>query len=129
MKNVLFIDGHCLVCNTFVLFIINMDKNKKIFFSNLQGNTAKKILPDNYIKDLDTIVLYHDDKILTKSSAIIKAFSLLGWPWKAVVCFNIIPKPIRDFFYELFAKNRYKIKERSETCPIPPKDIRPQFLP
>jgi len=42
--------------------------------------------------------------------------------------FIIIPKPIRDYFYDLIAKKRYKIFGKKDTCMIPTPSIEKRFL-
>jgi predicted DCC family thiol-disulfide oxidoreductase YuxK len=42
--------------------------------------------------------------------------------------FIIIPRPIRDFFYKLFARYRYKLFGKQDACMIPTPEVREKFL-
>ena len=40
-----------------------------------------------------------------------------------------VPRPLRDFFYRVFARNRYRWFGRSEVCRVPTPALRARFLP
>jgi predicted DCC family thiol-disulfide oxidoreductase YuxK len=40
----------------------------------------------------------------------------------------IIPRPLRDFFYDLVAKYRYKFFGKYNACLLPPPDVRARFI-
>tara|TARA_Y100001970_G_scaffold264602_1_gene351376 strand:+ start:10869 stop:11270 length:402 start_codon:yes stop_codon:yes gene_type:complete len=129
MKIILF-DGHCNLCNSWVRYIVKRDHSKKIKFASLQSTSAKKILGKNkvFYNNLESIVLVEDGKYYFKSTAAIKIISLLD-SWERHLKFLIlIPAPIRDFFYSLVAKYRYKWFGKSEVCMIPSSDIEERFL-
>jgi predicted DCC family thiol-disulfide oxidoreductase YuxK len=48
--------------------------------------------------------------------------------WKILVVIKLLPTPIRDFFYDIIAKNRYKWFGKKDSCMIPSKEIRNRFL-
>ena len=127
---ILLFDGHCILCNAWVKFVIKRDSSKKIKFASLQSKIGEKILVKNQISKNynESLVLIEDDKYFFKSSAAIKIFSLLGG-WRNNLKFLLfIPIPIRDFFYSLIAKYRYKLFGRLDTCIIPSPEISERFL-
>jgi predicted DCC family thiol-disulfide oxidoreductase YuxK len=40
----------------------------------------------------------------------------------------LLPKFLRDFFYNAIARHRYRIFGRSESCPLPSPQDRSRFL-
>jgi predicted DCC family thiol-disulfide oxidoreductase YuxK len=40
--------------------------------------------------------------------AMIRAVRILGGGWSVLSIFLILPAPLRDFFYDIIAKNRYR---------------------
>jgi predicted DCC family thiol-disulfide oxidoreductase YuxK len=48
------------------------------------------------------------------------------WSW--AYAFIVVPKPIRDFCYKLFAKHRYRLFGRQDACMMPTPEIRARFL-
>lgn len=125
---ILFFDGVCNLCNSTVDFLIQRDHNKIIRYASLQGETAKKTLAEKYFTDLNTVVLYQDGQIYTKSEAIIRALIHLGPKYALASIFLIIPGFIRDFFYTLIAKNRYRFWGKRDTCRLPTHAEKKLFL-
>lgn len=103
-------DGICNFCNYWVNFAIRRDKKKRLQFTPLQGETAKKILPQYHINptSLSSVILIDKGKAWTQSSAAIRICKHLDGGWKLLYGFIIIPKFIRDFFYNIIARNRYR---------------------
>ena len=125
---ILFFDGVCNLCNSTVDFLIERDSNQVIKYSSLQGKTASELLTGKYTQDLNTVVLYQDGKIYTKSEAVIRALIHLGPKYALSSIFLVIPGFIRDFFYNLIAKNRYRIWGKKDTCRLPTQSERKLFL-
>ncbi len=124
----LYFDGHCNLCNRYVDFLIRKDKVSKFVFAPLTGETAKQNIPENFLK-IDSIILQKQDKFYAKSAAILQIAKALGWPWRCLLIFWLIPYPIRDFFYDFVAKRRFKWYGRKEQCRVPTEDELKRFLP
>ena len=127
---VLFFDGVCGLCNKFIDFLLRRKNIKRLRFSPLQGETAKQALPYSLRESLSTVVLFDGENIYVKSAAVLKIFRVLGGGW-AILAFlaYIVPRFIRDYFYEKIAENRYRVFGKKDTCRIPTKDERKLFLP
>jgi predicted DCC family thiol-disulfide oxidoreductase YuxK len=129
-NNIILFDGICNFCNYWVNFALKNNKKKNLLFSPLQGIFAKNALHKFGLDttSLTSVIFIKDDKIYTQSSAVFRISKELNWPWKILFAFIIIPKFIRDFIYNIFAKNRYKWYGKKETCRIPTKEERERFL-
>ena len=57
---------------------------------------------------LDSIMLICQDKVLLRSDAVLAIASGLRFPWPLLTIFRIVPRPIRDGAYRIFARNRYR---------------------
>lgn len=122
-------DGVCNYCNRWVNFIIRHDKQKKFRFAALQSNTGKKLLKQYSISEKeDSVVLIYNEKAHIKSTAGIHIMYHLGSIYSLVFMFIIIPAYIRDFYYDIIARNRYKWWGKKEVCMIPTQDIKDRFL-
>jgi predicted DCC family thiol-disulfide oxidoreductase YuxK len=119
-KRVLLIDGTCNLCNGIADYISKTDKGSKFQFYSLQSKVGQTILKQAGISDSDfkSFVCIIDNKAYTKSGAALKVFKELGSYWKLLCLFAMIPKPIRDFLYDLISKNRYRILKRRDNCKI-----------
>ena len=123
-------DGVCNFCNYWVNFAIKHDKKQVLRFAPLQGETAKKILPLFNISTtaLSSVIFIHKGKAYTQSSAALQICRHLNGGWKLFYGFYIIPKFMRDFVYNIIARNRYKWFGKKETCMVPSEDVKNLFL-
>ncbi|AOW19466.1 thiol-disulfide oxidoreductase DCC family protein [Urechidicola croceus] len=135
MKNIpqqplLFFDGVCNLCNSSVQYIIKHDKNNQFTFASLQSDAVKNILLqfEETNSKLDSILLIHNDKIYSKSSAILRVAKILGGFHKMAYFFIVIPKPLRNWMYDFIAKNRYKWFGQRESCMVPSSQLKNRFL-
>lgn len=125
-------DGVCNLCNNSVTFIIKRDKHNQFLFAPLQGTTAEALLNKHKIDTtkIDSIILYHPESgLYFKSSAALKIASKLGWPLKMMLVFFVIPPFIRNWIYDVIAKNRYKWFGKEDQCMIPTKELQEKFMP
>lgn len=128
-KPIILFDGVCNFCNGAVQFIIKHDKRGIFQFASLQSSIGKELIETKPgLKDLDSVILIQNGIVKTESTAALQISKKLdGWP-KVFYIFIVIPAPIRNYFYKLFASNRYRLFGKSETCMIPTKEIRDRFL-
>lgn len=124
-------DGVCNFCNYWVNFAIKRDKKNKLKFSPIQGETAKQILPGYSVnpRSLSSVIFIVNGKVHTQSSAALQIARHLNGGWKLFYGLIIIPKFIRDFFYNIIARNRYRWFGKKESCVIPTWEMRERFLP
>lgn len=128
--SIILFDGVCNLCSSIVRFIIKRDTQKKYLFAALQSESGQQFLkkygfPES---DFNSFVLIKDDKCYQKSSAGIILLHNMGGYWKLFYAFKYIPEPVRDFFYDLVAKYRYRVFGKKDACMIPDKDLISRFL-
>lgn len=127
-KIVLF-DGTCNFCDKGVQFIIKRDPKGLIQFASLQSNIGKSLLNKYHApRNLDSLVLIENSHIYFKSTAVLRICKNLQGVWKIFYSLLIIPKPLRDFFYDCIAKNRHELFGTKDHCILPTADIRKRFL-
>ena len=129
MERTILFDGVCNFCNGAVNFIIRHDGEKKFKFAPLQSEIGQQMQAKYGIgEDVDSIILVENDKAYTHSTAGLRVAKGLGSIWSLGYVFIIVPSFIRDFFYRLFAKYRYRLFGRTEACMLPTPDVRERFL-
>jgi predicted DCC family thiol-disulfide oxidoreductase YuxK len=75
------------------------------------------------------VILYEPDAAYyIKSTAVLKIAQIIGFPYNLFTIFMIIPAPIRNIIYDLFAKNRYKWFGKKESCMVPTPELKEKFL-
>lgn len=131
---VMLYDGVCGFCNQTVQTIIKLDKSGKILFAPLQSEFGKAVvLRHPELAQVDSVILLerlsdNSERILVRSEAIITIAKYIGGIWRLAQLTSIVPRALRDFFYDLFAKNRYKVFGKYDSCMMPTPEIRARFI-
>jgi len=120
-RNIIIFDGVCNFCNGSVNFIIQRDPDNKFAFTPLQSDLSKELVQKHGIEEVgfDTFLLIKNGQCYVRTDAALEIAKELTGFWYLCTVFKIIPRPIRDWFYRLFARNRYAIFGRTEYCMIP----------
>ena len=69
-----------------------------------------------------------DDRPLTRSAAGLRVAAYLGGFWRLALIFWIVPRPIRDWAYDIVARHRHQLARGSPRCVAPPPWARERFL-
>lgn len=129
MDKIILFDGECNFCDKSVQFIIKRDPKGYFKFASLQSDIGIKLLEKyNASPDLDSFVLIDGNNCFFKSSAALRVCKNLKGFWKLPYLLLIVPKPIRDIFYGIIAKNRYKWFGTKDSCMLPSPEERKRFL-
>ena len=141
MSAVVLFDGVCNFCDASVNFVIEHDREGYFKFAPLQSDVGEKLAaehgiasatvehrPDAGLDPIDSVILIEDGKAYTHSTGALRIARRLPAPWSWLYAFIIVPKPIRDFFYRLFARYRYRFFGRKDECMIPTPEVRARFL-
>jgi predicted DCC family thiol-disulfide oxidoreductase YuxK len=128
-KIILF-DGVCNLCNGSVVFVIKRDKRDEFRFATLQEEPGRKLVAKHNIdtSKTDSIVLIEGEKSFTKSTAALRIARQLSGGYPLLYGLMIIPRFIRNWVYDLIARNRYKWFGRKDTCMIPTPELNRKFL-
>ncbi len=129
-KQVVLFDGVCNFCNYWVNFAIRRDRKNRLKFTPLQGETAARLLPQYKLTttNLNSVVFIDNGRVYTQSSAALRICKHLDGGWKLFYGLIIIPKFIRDFLYNIIARNRYRWFGKKESCMLPTKEVQERFL-
>lgn len=127
---IILFDGVCNFCNDSVNFIIERDSKRYFKFAPLQTEFSDRLLEMHGMDSTktDSIILIENEQVFTRSTAVLKIASSLDGIWSVFYIFIITPSPIRDLFYALLAKYRYKLFGKKDTCMIPTPEVRERFL-
>ena len=127
---VILFDGVCNLCNNSVKLIIKNDKSNIFKFAPLQGKYVIKIQNRYNINttEINSIILIDGKKTYAKSSAALRIAKDLRAPFFLFFVFIIVPVFIRNFIYDLIAKNRYKWFGKMDSCMIPSNELKSKFF-
>lgn len=129
-KTVVLFDGVCNLCNSAINFVIDHDKNNNFYFASLQSEFGQALLTHfgKNTDDFDSMIVYENGKIKTKSTAALRIAAGLSGGWKFFSIFKIVPAFLRNAVYNLIAKNRYKWFGKKNECRIPTPELKAKFI-
>jgi predicted DCC family thiol-disulfide oxidoreductase YuxK len=122
-------DGVCNFCDASANFIIRHDPEGYFKFAPLQSETGEQLRAKYGIdRTIDSVILVEDEKVYVRSTAALRIARKLSGAWSWLYALIIVPRPVRDFFYDLFAKYRYRLFGKKDMCMMPTPEIRGRFL-
>jgi len=141
MSSVVLFDGVCNFCDASVNFVIDHDRDGYFKFAPLQSETGKALAAEHGLVSatarpepsddrvaIDSLILIEDGKAYTHSTGALRIARRLRAPWSWLYAFIVVPAPLRDLGYRLFAKYRYRMFGRKDECMIPTPEVRARFL-
>jgi predicted DCC family thiol-disulfide oxidoreductase YuxK len=118
-----------------VQFLLRHDRRDRLRFASLQSDFAAPILTRHGAKaeHLDTlyVVIDHEqpgERLLARSDAVLSLGKELGGIWSLSVVGKVLPRPLRNWLYNVVARNRYRVFGKYESCMMPEGRYRRKFL-
>jgi predicted DCC family thiol-disulfide oxidoreductase YuxK len=126
---VVLFDGVCKLCNGSVNFILRRDRKGRLKLAPLQSDYGRQVIASHAMKSnsRDSILLQEGARLSEKSTAIIRISKYLDGLWPLCMILLIIPRFIRDFVYDIVAKNRYHWFGKYDTCRLPNPEYEDRF--
>lgn len=129
---VLLYDGVCGFCNKGVQMILAHDAGGNLKFAPLQSQYGEAVIARHQLTNIDSVVFVESsagaERVFIRSNAALQLARYLGGWWKLLLVFYVVPRPVRDFFYDLFAKYRYRFFGKYDSCLLPTPEMRARFL-
>lgn len=127
---VILFDGVCNLCSEAVQFVIKRDKKNIFRFASLQSAFGQEILEKFNLpaNTFNSFILYNSGKIYTRSTGALLVAKHLSGAWPLLSVFMVIPAFIRNAFYDVIARNRYKWFGQKEACWLPSPALKIKFL-
>ena len=130
---VVLFDGDCAFCDATVRWTVKRDPLARLRFAPLASDAARRAValadPDCDFDALpDAIVLLDRAGVHTASTAVLRLVRHLRFPWPVLTLALLVPHPLRDAAYRVFARNRHRWFGRSDACDIPPPGLAARML-
>ena len=127
---IILFDAECILCSANAQFVLTHDRKKRFRLAAMQGELGSGLYRRFGIDPTnpDSIIVVDGDKMLRDSDAVLAIYAGLGWPWRALAVFRLVPRFIRDPLYLFVARNRYRIFGKRESCWLPSPDYRDRLL-
>jgi predicted DCC family thiol-disulfide oxidoreductase YuxK len=131
---VLLYDGVCGFCNKSVQMVIDHDRRGEIRFAALQSGYGLAVVGRHpELRGVDSVVYVESlpaggERVYVRSEAALKVAAYLGGFWRLTLAAKVLPRGLRDFCYDLFARYRYRLFGKYDSCMLPPPEVRARFL-
>ena len=131
---ILLYDGLCGFCDGLVQFVLKHDGGGAMRFATLQGAHGQRVLARHPgLAGIDSLILVEDadtpsERVYVRSDGALRLAWYMGGLWRALSALRVLPRFIRDGGYDLFARYRYRVFGRYDTCPLPAPEQRARFL-
>ena len=128
---VVLFDGECNLCNRAVQFVLRRDRRARFRFASLQSPAGRRLLAGIALPTPlpDSIVLLEAGRAFLRSGAALRIARGLGWPWRLFAALLLVPRPLRDWAYDVVARHRHRWFGRRSSCMVPTPELRDRFLP
>jgi predicted DCC family thiol-disulfide oxidoreductase YuxK len=129
-KPLIVFDDDCGFCSRDINFVLRHDKKRVFRFTPAQFELGTALMrhygyrTDNY----ETSLLIENGIAYPRSDGVLRVLQLLGGAVSLLALLRFLPRSLRDWVYDLVARNRMKIAGRSQACRIPTDDERSRFL-
>jgi predicted DCC family thiol-disulfide oxidoreductase YuxK len=123
-------DGECAFCNRWVDFLLQFDRRDVFRFTARQSESGAAFSRQAGLPEwgVGSITVVEDGRVLLRSTAVLRMFSLLGFPFSLTAVFRLIPAGLRDVVYDFIARNRIRWFGRMQACRLPAPAERHRFL-
>ena len=129
LKNneVIIYDGICVLCNKYIKWVLDKDKENLFLISNLQSKFTEEKFPE--LRKIDSVaVIKKNGEILQKSKAVNHILKSINRLILLRTILNILPLSISNFFYDIVAKSRYKVFGKYDSCQLPEPEYKSRFI-
>lgn len=107
---VMLFDGECVLCRRLIHFLIRADSGQRILLATVQSLPGQDLLRWAGLptESFSTVAFIKQGQVSLRSEAFFNALAELGWPWRALAVFRLLPRRWRDALYTAVARNRYQ---------------------
>jgi predicted DCC family thiol-disulfide oxidoreductase YuxK len=130
---VLLYDGDCALCSWAVRTALRWDRRRTLEFASLHGAAAERLLRDAPpgIRTADSLIWIEPGPtpryLIRSDGALALAHYLGGW-FALAGLLRAVPRPVRDWGYDMIARKRFDWFGTSRACVLPSSEDRPRFL-
>jgi predicted DCC family thiol-disulfide oxidoreductase YuxK len=116
-------DGVCVLCSSGAGWLMRHDKQRLFRFTSAQSPLGQALYRHYGVALDETYLLLDKGQLFDKSAGYLRMIEILGGWWLFWKIFRLIPRRIRDYFYDVIARNRYKWFGKTEYCKLIPEDL------
>src|SRR3546814_7822567 len=108
---IILFDAECVLCSANAQFVLKHDKVGYFRLAAMQGEVGAALYRANGIdpNDPSSMIVIDGDHVRQDSDAVLSIYEGLGYPWRLVAVFRLVPLFIRNPIYRWIARTRYRL--------------------
>ncbi|MBJ7501667.1 MAG: DUF393 domain-containing protein [Sphingopyxis sp.] len=128
---IILFDAECVLCSANARFVLRHDGAARFRLASIQGAAGGALCREHGVDPADpaSILVVEADRVRRDSDAILAICEGLGWPWRLLGAFRLVPAFLRDPAYRWIARHRYRLFGKRDTCWAAPPEYRERILP
>ena len=127
-KPIFVFDGVCVLCSGGARWLMRHDRKRVFRMSPAHSSVGAALYAHYGMKMDDTYLLIAGGRAYSKSTGYLEMCRIFGGWWRAVLVLALIPRPVRDWVYDIIARNRYRWFGKVEYCELISPDLKPQLI-
>jgi predicted DCC family thiol-disulfide oxidoreductase YuxK len=127
---IILFDAECILCSANAQFVLRHDQPGRFRLASIQGAAGATLCRAHGLDPADPVsmLVVEGDHVRRDSDAVLSIYEALGWPWRLMTLFRLVPAMLRDPAYRWVARNRYRIFGRRQTYWVAPPEYRARML-
>lgn len=126
----LLFDGECGVCAASVQWVLAHERTSELRFAALQSSIGQSLVQASGVpKEVDSLLWLEAGtgglRVHYYADAVRAVLRYVGGPWRVVdSLFGLVPRPLRDLGYRVFARHRQSVAAKQCLIPTPAQKAR-----
>jgi predicted DCC family thiol-disulfide oxidoreductase YuxK len=127
---IILFDAECVLCSANAQFVLKHDKVGHFRLASMQGEVGAALYRALGMdpRDPSSLIIVEGSRSRQDSDAVLSIYEALGFPWRVLAVFRIIPAFLRDPIYRWVAQNRYRLFGKRSSCWVAPPEYRNRIL-
>ncbi len=127
---IILFDAECVLCSANAQFVLKHDATGHFRLASMQGEVGSALYRAHGMDPNDpvSILVVNGDTVRQDSDAVLSIYEGLGYPWRLLGVFRLVPAILRDPVYRWIARNRYRLFGKRAECWLAPPAYRDRIL-
>lgn len=127
---IILFDAECVLCSANAQFVLKHDTTGRFRLASMQGDVGSALYRAHGMdpKDPVSILVVEGERVRQDSDAVLSIYEGLGYPWRLMAVFRLVPAFLRDPVYRWVARNRYRWFGKRDECWLAPPAYRDRIL-
>jgi predicted DCC family thiol-disulfide oxidoreductase YuxK len=127
-RPLLVFDGDCAVCSRSVQFVLSHERRHDLLFVRRDSELGKALRRRFGLESVESMLWIENGSARIESDAVLHvARYISGWCRVALLAY-LVPPPLRNWAYRVFARNRRRILAQPARCIMPAPGQKTRFL-